>query len=160
RLAAETWIHAHHKNVVNQWKNLVEDIDRRGRVDHYSGLTAMRSDEMKRAIKMSASFLVNRDPIDSCSSQYWDKFVGVFDHKVTVEGNRRYFAERGDNRRPDREIGNEVAVHYVNVQNRRSTLNGSLSFCAEAREVSRQDRNGKLNHTIPRSTEFQLAARA
>jgi len=104
-LAAETWIHAHHKNVVNQWKNFVEDMDRRHRVDYYPGLTPMRSDEMKRAIKMGASFLMNRNPIGSCFSQYWDKFVGVFDHKMTVEGDRRYFAEGGDNRRPDCEMG-------------------------------------------------------
>jgi hypothetical protein len=108
----------------------------------------MRSDETKRAIKMGASFLVNRDPIDSYFSQYRDKFVGVFDHQVTVEGNRRHLAESGDNRRPDREIGDEVAVHYVKVQNGRSTLNGSLSLRAEAREISRENRSGKVDRTI------------
>jgi hypothetical protein len=148
RLATETRIHAHHKNVVNQWKNFVEDMDGRTRVYHYAGLRPMRSDETKRAIKMGASFLVNRDPIDSYFSQYRDKFVGVFDHQVTVEGNRRHLAESGDNRRPDREIGDEVAVHYVKVQNGRSTLNGSLSLRAEAREISRENRSGKVDRTI------------
>src|SRR5215813_5169034 len=121
-------------------------MDRRRGVDHYSGLTTMRSNEMKRAIKMGASFLVNRDPIDSGFGEHRDELVRTFDHKVTVERNLRNFAERGDNRRPDREIGDEVAVHYVNVQNRRSTLDGSLSLCAEPREVRRQNRSGELDH--------------
>jgi hypothetical protein len=38
---------------------------------------------MKRAVKMRAGFLVNRDPIDTCLGERGNKFVGVFDHKVT-----------------------------------------------------------------------------
>jgi hypothetical protein len=119
-LPPEAGIHAHDENMMNKRKNLIDGVDRCGRVYDHSRRTSVRSDEMKRAIKMGASFLVNRDPIDSCFGEHRDKFVLVFDHKVTVDRNRRYSAERGDNRRPDREIGDEVAVHYVNVENGRS----------------------------------------
>lgn len=122
-------------------------MDRRRRVYHDSGPTSVRSDEMKGAIKMRASFLVNRDPIDSCFGEHRNKFVRMFDHQVTVERNPRYSPERGNNRRPNREIGDEVAIHYVNVENGRSTLDGSLSFFAEAREISRENRSGALDHT-------------
>src|SRR5262249_38722830 len=126
---------------------LVEYVDRRRRVYHYSGFTAVRNDEMKRAVKMGASFLMNRDPIDSCFGEHRNKLVRAFDHKVTVERNSRNSAERGDNRRPHREIGNEVAVHDVKVQNGRPTLDGSLRLRAEAREISRKNRSGELDHT-------------
>src|SRR5262249_45496504 len=80
RLAAETRIHAHQQNVMNEWKNLVEYVDRRRRVYHYSGFTAVGNDEMKRAVKMGASFLMNRDPIDSCFGEHRNKLVRAFDH--------------------------------------------------------------------------------
>jgi hypothetical protein len=66
----------------------------------------------------------------------------------------------GDNRRPNREVGDEVAVRYVKVQNGRPPFDGSLRLGAEAHEISRENRSDELDLGMPRSIEFQVAARA
>jgi hypothetical protein len=154
-LATETWVHAHDENMVDQGKNFVERLDRCGRVNYHSGLTSMCCDQMKGAIQMDAGFLVDGDPIGTRFCKCGDKLVRSFNHEVTIERNFRDFAKRGQDRWSDGDIGDEVAIHHVDVEDGGAPCDSSLGFCAEASEVSGKDGGSELDHRI-----LQLAARA
>ena len=138
-LATEAGVHAHHKNVMNQRKNLIEGVDRSGRVYDYSGLTTVGSDQMKGAIEMDAGFLVDGDPISAGFRESGDEFIRPFNHEMTIERNFRDSAKRGYDRRPDRDVRDEMTIHHINVEDGGSPFDSGLSFRAEAGEISRQD---------------------
>jgi hypothetical protein len=135
-LAAKARIHAHDEDVVDERKNLVESMDRSAWVYNHTGFAPVRGDEMERAIEMDASFLVNGDPIGAGFGKDGDKFVRTFDHEMTIECDFRDFAKRGQDGRPDCDVGDKVTIHHVYVENGRAPFDSGLSFRAEAREVS------------------------
>jgi len=138
-LATEAGVHAHNQDMMNQRKNLIEGVDRCGRVYDYSGLASVRCDQMKGAIEMDAGFLVDGDPISAGLGKCRDEVVRPINHEMAIERNFQDFAKRGYDRRPDRDIRDEVAIHDVHVDDACSPFDGGLGFRAEAREVSRQD---------------------
>jgi hypothetical protein len=154
-LATEAGVHAHDKNMMNQWKNFIEGADRCGRVYDHSGLTSVRCDQMKGAIEMDAGFLVDGDPISAGFGKCGYELVRPFNHEMTIEWDFRDFAKRGYDRRPDRDIRDEVAIHRVQVEDSCSPFDHGLRFCAEAGEVSRKDGRSELDHR-----SLQPAARA
>ena len=95
---------------------------------------------------MDTSFLMDRNPIDAGFRECGDEFVGLFDHQVTIEGDPGDLAKRGDYRRADRKIWNEMAVHDIDVENGGSTLDGGLRIFAEPCEVSRENRGCEFDH--------------
>jgi hypothetical protein len=127
-LTAEAGVHAHDKNMMNQWKNFIEGVDRCGRVYDHSGLASVCGDQMKGAIEMNASFLVDRDPSSPGFRESGDEFVRPFNHEMTIERDLRDFAKRGYDRRPDRDIRDEVAIHHVHVEDRGSPFDDGLRF--------------------------------
>jgi hypothetical protein len=148
RLPAKSRIHAHDKDVVDQRKNLVECVDGRRRIYDNSWSTSMRLDEVESTVEMDARFLMDRDPIGASLGERGNIFVGSFNHEMTIERYANDFAERDDDRRPDREIRDEVAIHDVDVQNGCPALNSCLSFYAEASKIRRKNRGGQLDHRI------------
>jgi len=124
---------------MNQRKNLIEGVDRCGRVYDHSGLTSMSGDQMKGAIEMDAGFPVDGDPISAGFGKCGDEVVRPINHEMAIERNFQDFAKRGYDRRPDRDIRGEVAIHHVHVDDACSPFDDGLGFRAEAREVSRQD---------------------
>jgi hypothetical protein len=141
--------------MMNQGKNFIEGVDRCGRVYNHSGLTSVGGDQMKGAIEMDAGFLVDRDPSSAGFRESGDEFVRSFNHEMTIEWDFRDFAKGGYDRRPDRDIRDEMAIHHVHVKNGGSSFDSGLDFCAEAGEISRKDRGSELNHR-----NLQLAIRA
>jgi hypothetical protein len=125
-LATEAGVHAHDKDMMNQRKNLIEGVDRCGRVYDYSGLASVRCDQMKGAIEMDAGFLVDGDPISAGFGKCRYKFVRPINHEMAIERNFRDFAKRGYDRRPDRDIRDEVAIHHVHVEDGRSAVDRRL----------------------------------
>jgi len=154
-LATEAGVHAHDKDMMNQRKNLIESMDRCGRVYNYSGFASVRRDQMKGAIEMDAGFLVDGDPISACSGECRDEFVRPFNHEMAIERNFRDFAKRSNDRGPDRDVRDEMTIHNVHVENGGSPFDSGLGFRAEASEVSRQDGGSELDHR-----SLQLATRA
>jgi len=154
-LTTEAGVHAHDKNMMNQWKNFIEAVDRCRRVYDHSGLASVRCDQTKGAIEMDAGFLVDRDPSSASFGKCRDEFVRPFNHKMTIEWDFRDFAKGGHDRGPDRDIRDEVAIHHVHVEDACSPFDDGLRFCAEAGEVSRQDGRSELDHR-----SLQLATRA
>jgi hypothetical protein len=154
-LTTEAGVHAHDKDMMKQWKNFIEGVDRCGRVYDYSGLASVRCNQMKCAIEMDAGFLVDRDPSSAGFREGGDEFVRPFNHEMTIEWDFRDFAKRGYDRGPDRDVRDEMTIHYVHMENGGSPVDDSLHFYAEPREVSRQDGGSELDHR-----SLQLATRA
>jgi hypothetical protein len=101
---------------------------------------------MQGSVEMDAGFLVNGNPIGAGFGERRYEFVGSFNHEMTIERDTANLSERGNDGRTDCEIGDEVAVHDVDVQNGRPALDGRLRFCAEAGKVSRENGGSELNH--------------
>jgi hypothetical protein len=125
--------------MMNQRKNLIEGVDRSGRVYDYSWLTTVGGDQMKGAIEMDAGFVVDGDPISPGFGECGDEVIRPFNHKMAIERNFRDFAKRGYDRGPDRDVRDEMTIHHVNVEDGGSPFDSGLGFHAEAGEISRQD---------------------
>src|SRR5580704_13042548 len=138
-LAAEAWIHAHYKDMMNQRKNLIESMDRCGRVYDYTGLASVGCDQMKGAVEMDAGFLVDGDPISPGFGKCGDEVIRPFDHEMAIEGNFRDFAKRGYDWGPDGDVRDEMTIHHVHVEKGGSAFDSGQGFRAEASEVSRKD---------------------
>ena len=154
-LTTEAGVHAHDKNMMNQWKNFIEGVDRRGRVYDHSGLASLRCDQMKSAIEMDAGFLVDRDPISAGFRESGDELIRPFNHEMAIERNFRDFAKRSYDGGPDCDVRDEMTIHHIHVENGGSPFDSGLGFRAEASEVSRQDGGSELDHR-----SLQLATRA
>jgi len=134
-LAAEAGIHAHDQDVVNEIENFSERFNGSGWIEDYAGFAAMRSDEVKRAIEMDAGFLVDGHPVGAGFGKFGDEEIGIFDHQVAIERDFELFAQRAHDGRADGEVGNEVAVHDVEVQDGAATVDGLLGVDGELREI-------------------------
>src|SRR5262249_11705919 len=66
--------------------------------------------------------------------------IRIFDHEMAVERQLRRFAQRLHHRRPDCDIGHEVSVHDIDMDESRTALGGNLHLVREMREISRQNR--------------------
>ena len=95
---------------------------------------------------MDTSFLMHGYPIAAGFCECGDEFVGSFDHQVTIEGDPRDLAKRGNHGRADRKIRNEMAVHDVDVENSGSALDGGLRIFAEPCEISRENGGSEFDH--------------
>jgi len=145
-LPTEAGVHAHDKDMMNQRKNLIEGVDRCGRVYDHSRLTSVGGDQMKGAIEMDAGFLVDGDPISAGFGKCQYEFVWTFNHEMTIERNSRDFAKRSYDGGADRDVRDEMTIHNVHVENGGSPFDSGLGFRAEASEVSRQDGGSELDH--------------
>src|SRR5215469_5550488 len=121
--------------MMNQRKNLIEGVDWGGGIYDYAGFASMGGDETKRAIEMDTGFLMHGNPSNASFRECGDEFVRSFDHEVTIKRDLGDFAKRGDDRRTDCKIWNEMAVHDVDVENGGSARDGGLRVFPEPCEV-------------------------
>ena len=70
---------------------------------------------MQCPVQVPHSFLVHRNPIGARIGESRNIFVRILDHQVAIERQRRDLAQRLHHRRPDREIGHEMSIHDVDV---------------------------------------------
>ena len=73
-----------------------------------------------------------------------EQHPGVVDHEVAVEEEVGVLAERAHHDGPDREVGHEVAVHHVDVDEV-GDVGDPLHLRREVGEVGRQDRRRQLH---------------
>ncbi len=134
-LTAEAGIHAHDQDVVDKIEDFGKGFDGSGGIEDYAGLAAVRSDEVKRAIEMDAGFLVDGHPVGAGFGKFGDEEIGIFDHQVAIEGDFELFPQRAHDGRTDGEIGDEVAVHDVEVEDGATAIDGLLGVNGKLREV-------------------------
>ena len=69
-----------------------------------------------------------------------DVAIGLADHQVDVERHRDDALERGDDRRSDRDVRDEMTVHHVDVDQIGAAAFDGGNRLAERRKVGRQNR--------------------
>ena len=72
---------------------------------------------------------LNGDPIGAGRGKSGNEFVRSFNHEMTIERDSRDLARRNNDRRPDCDVGHEVAIREVHVKNGSSDLQAA-SACA------------------------------
>src|SRR5215471_12818678 len=97
-------------------------------------------DVMQRAVQVYACFLVNGNPIGAGFGKDRDKFIRVFDHQVAVERQFRCSSQGLNYWWADSEVGHEVSIHDVDVNDGSSALGGGSYLLAQASEISRKNR--------------------
>jgi len=139
-LSAKAGIHGHDQDVVDDVEDFLEGVYGCSGVDYHGRLASVRTDEMKRAIEVDAGFLMHGNPVGAGLGEGFDEVIGIFDHQVAVERDvADGFTQRGDYRRADGDVGDEVAVHDVDVKDGAAGVDGGLGLSAELGEVGGED---------------------
>lgn len=141
-LAAEAGVDAHDEDVVDHRENFDEEVDRGGGVDDDCGLAAVVANKLEGAVEMAAGLPMDGEEVGAGSGEVGDEPVGVLDHEVTIEGEVCEGANGFDDRGTEGDVGDEVAVHHVDVDDGAAAARGCGDFFAEAAEVRRQDGKG------------------
>jgi len=138
-LAAEAGIDAHDQDVVDHVEDGDKEVDFGVGIDDNGGLHLVVGDELEGAMEMAAGLVVDADPVGAGLGEGGDEFVGVLDHEVAIEGQLGVLAEGGDDGGSDGDVGDEMAIHDVDVDNGATAALGSGDFVGEAGEVGGKD---------------------
>ena len=81
-------------------------------------------------------FLVHRNPVGARIGERRNVLVGILDHQVTIQRQLGHLAQRLHHRRPDGDVGHEVAVHHVHVQQATRRPRRAACTCSASRAKS------------------------
>ena len=139
-LPAEARVDAHDQHQVELLQHIIEEIDRRRRVERDAGLLAQRLDPLDGAVKVRPGLRVDGDDVGAGLGESIEERVDRRDHQVDVERLGRVRAERFHDGGPDRQVGHEMAVHHIDVDPVGAGLIDRTHFLAKAGEVRGEDR--------------------
>ena len=122
-----------------------EGADRRRRIEDDARLDAERLDRVHRAVQVRQHFDVHRHHRRAGVRERLDVAVRVLDHQVHVERHPRDALERPHDRRADRDVRHEMAVHHVDVNEIGAAALDRRDRVAERREVGGEDRRRDLH---------------
>jgi hypothetical protein len=145
-LTAEARIDAHDQDVVNHAKNRDKQIDFCVGVDDDGGLHTVLSNVFEGAMEMPANLVVDADPVRTSIGEGGDEFVGILDHQVAIERELGVLAEGGDDGRADSDVGDEMAIHDVDMDDAAAAALGRGDFVGEAGEIRGKNRWNELDH--------------
>ena len=114
-LMSETRVDRHDQYLIDVGQDLFQHSPRRSRVDRHAGALTQTLDAVNGAMQVSVAFPMNEKRVGACLDKLIEEKVRRRDHQVRFEGKPRYSPERMDNRRSHREVGNEVAIHDIDV---------------------------------------------
>ena len=89
---------------------------------------------------------MNRNEVRACFREGFDVGEWVGDHQVAVEDEGGAFADACDDDGADGDVGNEVAVHDVDVEPFCAGCFDRADFLAETGEICGEDRWGDDDH--------------
>ena len=105
----------------------------------------MTLDQMQGSIEMPAGFLVHRYPVDSGFGKCGNEVVRILNHQVAVQRQLGNLPQRLHHRRPDREVGNEVPIHNIDMDDAGSASAGGDHLLAQPRKISRKNRRSQFD---------------
>src|SRR5262249_12986142 len=121
-------------------EDFVERLDGCRWIYDDAGFTAVRSNQMERAIEMHAGFLMHRNPVCAGFRKGGDELIRAFDHQVAVEHDAgKGLVQRSYYRRTNGDVRHEVAVHDVDVEQRTAAFQSRLGILGKPCKVSGQD---------------------
>ena len=124
-LRAKPRIYGHDENVMHDFQDFIEQVHWGRGIDHHGRLATVGGNQVQRSIQMRASLLVHGDPIGPCIGKSRDVIVRILDHQMTVKRDvRDHLTQRGNDRRTNSQVRNEMSIHYIEMQDRAATLDG------------------------------------
>ena len=132
-------------------------LDGRGRVERRAGLAAERPDHGQVLVEVGRRLDVERDPVGPGLVEQGHKGAGVLDHEVDVDGQAGFAADGRDELGAEGQVGHEMPVHDVDVDEIGPGLLGQPDGLAEPREIGGQDRRGDEDHQRLTSSEMRFA---
>src|SRR5208283_568222 len=93
-----------------------------------------------------AGLLLDGDHVGAGLGEDGDVVVGVLDHEMTVEGELGDGADGLDHGRAEGDVGDEVAVHDVDVDDGAAAALGCGYFIGEVGKVGGENGEGEFDH--------------
>ena len=143
RLTAPARVHAHRQQQIDLVEIRLHRVERRRRVVRQTDSHAERAHLVEQRTRI-AELDVHRAAIGAGVRERVEEVGGIVDHQVAVEEQLGVLAHRLDDRRPDGEVVDEVAVHHVDVQ-QIGVVGDPVDVGREAGEVGRENRRGELH---------------
>ena len=159
-LAAEAGVDAHDKHVIHDFDHVFEQRNGRRGIQHHTGARAMALDEAERAVEVPGGLVMHRNLVGARFDEDRRIGIGVRDHQVEIEGEAGDFTDGFYDRRPHREIGDEMAVHDVDVEHSGSAAFHLGDVLSEAGKVRREYGWDNLNHSMSNLTRLSRNAEA
>ena len=150
-LAAEAGVDRHDQHQVDEVEHVLDGRRRRGRVQRDPRGDAELAHRAEHAMQVHDGLGVDDEAPAAGLDVAGGQQVGCEHHQVRLEGQRRVVAGGGDDVRPEREVGDELAVHHVPLD---AVAAGRLErgdLLAEARQVGRQHGGGDLDRAAHRA---------
>ena len=98
----------------------------------------MAANKLKRTVQMRAGFRMHQDMVGPGISERRDERINRLDHQVHVERQSAVGTQALQDRWPEADVRDEVAVHDIEVQPIGSGALDRRNFLAETREIRSQ----------------------
>src|SRR5260370_14551399 len=145
-LAAEAGVNGHDKHHVDQGEYIFEQEDGRRRVERTRCTFARYFDLLDDAVQVQANLLVNDNHVGSGLREILDVSFGVGNHQVGFERQPGAAARRLDDHWSHRNIGDEMAVHNIDLDALAAPCLGLAYLFAETGEVGGKYGGYNTNH--------------
>jgi len=147
-LSAEAGVHAHKQNEVEIVQDVAQPLNGCGRIEDDTGFGAFFPYESKGSLEVTWSFHVYADHVHPSVDKRFDKTVRILDHEMGVKGQVGAAAELSHNRGAESDVGDEMPIHDVKVDNVRPAPVHLGDFLAQAAKVGGKKRGSYLDRAI------------
>ena len=159
-LAAKARVDGHEQHLIDVGGDFLERGHRRRRIDRHSGLDAGVPQHLQRPVQVRQHLDVHRDPRRSRVDERGQVVVRVVEHQVHVQRDGRDPVNGAHHRRANRQVGHEVAVHHVDVQQVGAAALDGGDVLPERREIRGQQRRSDQHAHLAADLERDRLPRA
>ena len=117
-----------------------DDVDRCRRVERDAGAFAELPDDLERAVEVRPGLGVDGESVGAGLGEGGEIGIGRRDHQMDVERLLRVRPDRFHDIGPDRDVGDEVAVHHVDMDPVGAGRVDGAHLLAKSGEVGGEDR--------------------
>jgi hypothetical protein len=161
-LATEARVDGHDEDKVDDIKDLLDLRKRGARVKDNTGVTTKILDLVHGTVQVDGGGILTVDGNDVGTSlgEVRDTLLGLDDHKVTVEDLVRDRANRVDHERADGDVGDEAAIHHIDVDPLGTSLVDGLNLLTKPGEVGGKDGRGDNDGVLVAGSNALVDSRA
>ena len=135
RLPSEPRVYRHDQSQVDLGNDLHQRVEGCIWIERHTRANAQFAYALDGPVQVRAHLLVNRDVIGPGIRKRGEVLVGFFDHQVHVDRKVRSRTHSGRDRRSDRDVGDEVTIHDVDVNPVRSRFGRLRHLLSQTPEV-------------------------
>ena len=141
-LGCKAGVDGHEQHHVNVPEDVLEECDGRMGVEGHTDAHAGVTDGVDGAVEVGAGLVVDGHHVGAGVGHLTDEFLRFDDHQVHVRGLVADAAEGVHDREAEGDVGDEDAVHDVDMQPVGLTAIDHLHVAAEVHKVGRKERWG------------------